>query len=597
VIVPTPVWLLGLGLLLVDFLYGATLLYFAIIMFLVVVLMMRNAVGERREVAAYVVVGAMTIFVLVEFASAYYWVTSAVAPTDLFGVASQDLETNLTYSAYSAAPVLLLLVMFSWVWAPILERSKLAHGILWNHPPTQVNVSRQSVGLEKRLFVAALDLLVIVSVLVFYFCYAAGQMWIVGVDSYWRYLIPLNGLKGQSVYQAILGSLNLYHGLYVGLLYVVQQGTGLSSFSTVKFAPLILSFATSSFVFLAFRTARSFALALLSALCAVFWLPTTLGIWGGIQANWVAYALWMLFLVSYLQTSGKWRVVRFVVQGLLSLGILVLHPWTWGVFLATVVVAELIIMRHRAGLRYGMLNILSAVWLAIPVGVGAFIYAPGVRGDFASATSIYFSSFAHSDMLLVFSGAWQEMFRTWSSFLSPALIVLALFGAFSLTKLEPGVKRYMVAWVAVWCVGSFLVAPLGYVPAHPAHSETQLWRMLYLSPLPILLALGVTKIVDLSSRLKLTLPDQVTWVEPTVLLGLVGAFSIPLFIITLPLMRLALLAMGAVSVLLLTYKVQVGTCVRVMVLAIVMLIIVNAAFRSLFPLLIDPHNLYPLTGL
>src|SRR5208282_6150432 len=82
-------------------------------------------------------------------------------------------------------------------------------------------------------------------------------------------------------------------------------------------------------------------------------------------------------------------------------------------------------------------------------------------------------------------------------FLSPILLLICVVGAFGLSG--GGIARnYLFAWVVVWCVGSIMVAPMGYNSTNPAIGETLLWRMLYVSPLPILLALGIQRCIDLS---------------------------------------------------------------------------------------------------
>ena len=577
----------GVILLLINLSYGIPIVYLAVII-LALVASARLAEGEeRRTTVAYLVVGAMTIFAMIECASIYYWVTSAVSPRGLFGVASQDLETALIYSAYPAAPALLLIILFSWVWIPIVTWARCN---LRNKSLAPTNAPKQTERMNGRLFTASLGLLAILSILVFSFLYVAGRTWIVGVDSIWRYLKPLNSLSGQTVLQAVLASLRIGHGVYLVVLYAVKSGTGISSFAIVKFAPLILTFCTSSFALLAFRSTRSNSLALMSAISAIMWLPTTLGIFGGIQANWLAYALWMLFLASYLNGSDRLRVVRFIAQSLLSVGILMLHPWTWGVFLATVIVATLLSVRRLTDLRRGVTGVLSVVWLAIPIALGVFIYLPGIRADIANAFLLYSSSLLHPNVMFKFFGAWSEMWREWSSFLSPTLIIIALVGAFALAELDGDTKRYVLAWVAIWCVGSLLAAPLGYNPAKLATSQTQLWRMLYVSPLPILLALGIKKFVDLLGRLEIPLSGGISWAQPTLLSAVICASSLPLFIVTTPIIRMISLVSGTVAILLLTVSLPADSSARIMIMIVLILIIVNAAFRSLFPLLLDPHN-------
>jgi hypothetical protein len=141
------------------------------------------------------------------------------------------------------------------------------------------------------------------------------------------------------------------------------------------------------------------------------------------------------------------------------------------------------------------------------------------------------------------------------------------------------------------------VAAIGYLPADAAISETQLWRMLYLSPLPILLALGVSKFVNLSTRFVITGPSVAPRLQAAVLSVTIGAFSLSLFLFATPIIRFGSVMAGTLAVMLLTYRFHVRDSPKLMILIVLILIIVNATFRSLFPLLLDPHNLIPPTSI
>jgi hypothetical protein len=589
-------WISGIILLPIRADYGIFLTYLAVVAIALATFKESSKVHERSEEVASLILGATSLIAFIECASAYYWVVAAFSPQAMFGVASQNLERDLTYAAYPIAPLLLLIIMSSWVWVPLLSRTRpRLHGSETN-PTAESDTGKVGVW-DRRLFLLSLDAFAILSILVFYFLYAAGQLWVVGVDSQYRYVIPLHTLKEFSLFHALAASLSLGHGIYLGLLLIMERLTGLSPFLLVKYAPLMFTFCTSTLTFLAFRGTGRSDFAFLAALCTIFWIPTTIGIWAGIQANWIAYMVWMFFLATYLNRSEKPWWVSFVLQGLLSLGVLMLHPWTWGVFLATIIVASLFAVRRPADFRRGLKAGVSAVWLAVPIGVGALVYPSGVGGDISSAFALYSFPLAHVDSIFtLFPGAWLEMWRVWSSFLSPTLILIALVGAFALNELQGEMKRYLLAWLVVWCLGSVLVAAIGYLPADAAISETQLWRMLYLSPLPILLALGVSKLVNLSSRFVTSGttpgPRKFARLQPIVLSAAIAAPSLPLFIFATPLIRLGSVIVGLVAVVLLTHRFQLTNSPRLMIAILLILIIVNATFRSLFPLLLDPHNLY-----
>ena len=585
-------WLAGVILLPIISSYGTSLIYLAVVALTLATFNGSSKAHGRSGEVAYFILGATSIIALVEFASVYYWVAAAFSPQALFGVASQNLEADLTYAPYPIASWLLLIIMSSWFWVPILGRTTSRLQPSATRSDTQPETREHGLT-DRRRFFLFLDVFAILSLLVFYFLYAAGQLWVVGVDSQYRYVMPLTALNGLGFFHALKASLSLGHGIYLGLLLVVERVTGLNSFLVVKYAPPLLTFFTAMLSFLAFWRAPPPNFAFLAAVCTIFWVPTTIGIWAGIQSNWTAYALWMFFLACVFNQSAKSREISFLLQGLLSLGILVIHPWTWGVFLGTLVVAFLFGVRPRAGFNHRFTAVESAIWLAFPIGVGAFVYLSGVSGDISNALVLYAFPFVHMDLVFkLFPGAWLEMSRTWSSFLSPTLILIAFVGAWALNELHGETRRYLLAWVVVWCVGSILVGAIGYLPADAAISETQLWRMLYLSPLPILLALGVSKLMNLSSRFVTSGPPRFARLQPIILSAAIALPSLSLFLFATPLIRLGSVIAGVTAVGLLTNRLQLKDSPKLMITIVLILIIVNAAFRSLFPLLLDPHNLY-----
>ncbi len=540
--------------------------------------------SEVRGVAiGDVLAPTLSIFVLIEASPLYYWAGAALNPHGQVGLLSQELELNLTFSLFPIAIGLMLLLLLSWI--PLTIR--------FPRKPLVIRYEPTAKPTNIRLLAASLDLFAILAIIIFFYPYLAGQAWIVGVDSYWRYLNPLNALAGLTMYQAFATSYT--HGLYVAFLYLIELATRMSIFSVVKYAPLILAFATASTVFLAIlKGGWNQELAILSAICTLLWLPTTLGIYAGIQANWVAYLLWMLFLSLYFR-SGTWNVITFVVEGFISFAIFVIHPWTWGVFFTTLLITILVSWR-TAWKDRSVRGALAAVIIALPVGAGAYEVLPNLRYDMMNALGLYASPVIQPSSLLTFGSAMQELFVNWTPFISPLLLLLCLVGVYSLSGRQGGARNYLVAWIVTWFIGSILVAPSGYNPTNPGVSETGLWRMLYVSPLPILLALGLEKCLDISKRWQIPSLGE-NWPRKSHLTSLaLIAVSAGLFLFEDPLVRLAILAGVVVGVIVVEFKFPRYQTARSFLAVILILLLVNAAFRSLYPLLLDPHSLFGPVG-
>jgi hypothetical protein len=578
------VWIVALTLASLGQPYAAPTLYAIVVTVAILNVMMSES---RRLATANFLLYTLAFLALIEFAALCYWAGAALNPPARIGSMSEALEVNLTFSLYPIVMLVMVLLLFSWVWIPLVSRFPKLRS------PASLPSQHPAQGWTLRLVAASFDLFVIVSILVFFYPYMAGQTWIVGVDSIIGYLGPLNELAGVTLSQAFFTSSR--HGLYLFLLYLIQTATGASSFSIVKYAPLVLGFGTTSVAFLTIlRGGWSVRLAILASLSAVLWLPTTLGMYAAIQANWFAYILWMLFLSFYF-TKKKWSAVTFISQGLLSITIFVVHPWTWGVFMFSLLLTA--IMSRRTIWRSRCFQaVYAALITVLAVGIAAYGLLPSLTFDFISTIRLYALPIVHPTNLSSIGGAFVEMFLGWSSFLSPVLLVICLLGAYSLTGRKGIMKNYIVAWTATWCLGSFLVAPLGYSALSPATSETQLWRMLYLSPLPLLLALGMEKCLTLREFSTNNISQSASRYLPMLLSALLFIAGAGLFTFSNPIIRLAIVLAASIAVLALSTLFPRRQIAQILIASILLMILVNAAYRSLYPLLLDPHNLLPPTG-
>src|SRR5208282_3293109 len=138
--------------------------------------------------------------------------------------------------------------------------------------------------------------------------------------------------------------------------------------------------------------------------------------------------------------------------------------------------------------------------------------------------------------------ALADLFVNWGSFLPPLLLLISLVGAYALHSEEGIIRNYLLAWIAAWCFGSIIVAPLGYNYANPLVGETELWRMLYISPLPILLAMGIAKCFDLTKHLDTFGIDRNSRRLHTLLSAIFIVAGGSLFIFSDPLLRLVVVS-------------------------------------------------------
>jgi hypothetical protein len=545
--------------------------------------------GARRVAITEVLPSALSIFALVEWPSLFYWVAAAINPQARVGILSPELEANLTFFLYPLAIPIMLLLLFAWLWVPLIPRLfRLRGRLLVRYEP-----SPQKPNL--RTIVAAVDLFVIVSIIVFFYPYLAGQTWVVGQDSFWRYIDPLNALVGLTPSQAFNTSAS--HGVYVVFLYLIQSATGLSSVSIVKYAPLVLAFCTALAVFFAAsRGGWNFQLAILTSISTLLWLPTILGIYVAIQANWVALLFWMIFLAIFFGNSEA-NIASYLILAILSLIILFVHPWTWGVFATTLLLTALL-SRKSIWSQHCSRTLVAALVLPLPVGIAAYSLSPSLSSDFLNTIQVYISGPVNPSSLLIFGDALVNMFANLGPILSPALLLLSLVGAYALSRRRGIAANYLIAWIAAWCVGSILVAPSWLNSTNPGLSETGLWRMLYISPLPFLLALGMEKCISISKQPMVPERSKSVLSRVVPLLSIVPfvATGAGLFVFWDPNVRLILVAVALIIVLLLVVALPKYRILDALIVSVLALLLLNVAFRSLFPLVLDPHTIFPLPG-
>jgi hypothetical protein len=543
----------------------------------------------RRVAVTEILPSALVVFVLVEWSSLFYFVAAALNPHGGVNMLPAKLEADLTFSLYPLAIPIMLLLLFSWLWVPLIQRLSRRRG------PLLVRYKPPPLKPDLRTIVAALDLFAIVAVIVFFYPYLAGQTWVVGQDSHWNYIDPVNGFSGLTPSQAF--NMPALHGVYVVFLYLIQLASGLTPVSIVKYAPLPLSFFTAVAVFFATqRAAWNLQLSILTSISTLLWLPTTLGIYVAIQANWLALLVWMIFLAVYFSGTER-AITTYLILAVLSLIILLLHPWTWGVFVTTLLFTA-IISRRNAWAKHCARALAASLTLALPVGIAAFAFSPSLRYDFLGTIQLYSSGPVNPTSLLNFGGALMNLFANLGPVLSPTILLISLLGAYTLCRRRDITASYMLAWMAASCVGSILIAPSGFTPTNPGFSETGIWRVLYDSPLPFLLALGLEKCISISKRpISPSNSENIrSRVIPLLSMAPFVVTSAGLFMFWDSNVRLLLVCAALVLALLFMVMLPNYRPLDVLIVSLLALLLFNAAFRTLFPLVLDPHSIFVPPG-
>jgi hypothetical protein len=558
-----------------------------------------------RSTVAKALIYLLALFSALEISSAAYY---ALRPFNLASSAAAGqldavIDLQLSYAAYGLLPWLYIGFLTSWFWVPVVNRFWKKARILTQPtaepPPNRTSRELLSVILDPKFVLA-----IAVAVFIGYYPYFQNTPWLVGTDSYWRYYDPLLRMNAKGGAAALRQALGERHPVPVMLLYGVQQLTQLDPFQVVKLSPVFLTLFLA-FAFLCFLGRKnSSSLGLLAFLFSILSATTALGLYSSIIANWMVLVAWIAFL-AYLgfRTDEHFRLRDFLALFMLSTLMIIIHPWTWGVFAVVILAASIfaLVQEKRKSLRVGGSMILIIV-VDVAFGLLSITYLAGSEGwRVVDALDLYTYVFQNPSTIFEFWPALNWTTKFWSAFFSPIYIFLAILGVFALVRTDISTwrRRLILSWIFVSMIGSILVAPVGFVPNSPASSDSQLWRMLFLTPFQVTAPLAV---MWLSRRSSLDRSNAETagsgndcawvpaaWVLMVMLLGILMAFAptilgLSSLLLVIPIITSVCIekAAGREGVFL-SYAIQTA-CI---------LFAFNFTARAIAQLLIDPHNYLP----
>ncbi len=545
----------------------------------------------------------LVFFATIEISSATYY---ALRPFNLagslpLGQLDAQVELQLAYAPFKILPWLYVGFLTSWFWVPVVN-------VFWKSntkriPPDEpkLDLTSPPSALYSFLVDPRFFLAIALATFIGYYPYFQNSPWLVGTDSYFRYYDPLLDMNSKGGLAAFRLALREWHPVPLMFLYVVHLLTGIDLFQVVKLSPLFLTIALG-FAFWWFMARKGpSSRGLLAFTFSTLSATTALAMYSSSVANWAVLVLWVVFSGYFVLSAARhFRVSDFFVLLFVSTLMLIIHPWTWGVFAAFMVVtsAVAIVQERRNALRVSVSPILIVV-IDVAFGLFSIRYLAGSQGwRVVDALSYYTYVFKNPNTIFEFWPALDWTTRIWSPFFSPIYIFLAIIGVFVLLRKEVSTwqRRLILSWIFVSMIGSILVAPIGYVPNSPASSDSQLWRLVFLTPFQVTAPLAV---IWLSNRNKLTVETGDvrgghTWLPGAWLLtvlsfGILVAFA-PY---TLGLALLLLLIPIITSYYIERSSGREAELLGYIIQAICVLIAFNYVCRALSQLLINPHSYVP----
>ena len=564
---------------------------------------------STRTFVSRVLIYFLSYVVAIEISSGMYYVVRSFDQFTVIGKVDAGIELQLSYASYGLLPWLYAAFLFSWIWGPLVVWLSRKTGFFQLGSKTQLMSdqdviarsslrTRLSVLSDYRLFIA-----LAVAAFIGYYPYFENPPWLVGTDAYWRYYDPLIRMNAKGVMGGFVQALGERHPLSLAVLYLAQLVFHTTAFEVVRLAPLFLVVALGFFTWW-FLAARNFIeFGLMVFMLSIMSITTTVGMYSSILANWMALVVWMAFFgyVAFRSDRG-FRVLDTIPLLVMSTLILFIHPWTWGVFAASIAVVAIatLFQEKRKGLRAGTI-LVSIIVIDVLVAFLSLKLFEASQGWRVSETlDLYTWVAKNPESLFVFWNTVTRLTQVWAPFFSPLYIATSILGVLYLqsTNLTPWRRRLILGWLCASMIGSILVAPIGWDPTQPKESESQLWRMLFLTPFQLTAPFGIALITDCLRKLgmrkwdKSSIKDSYNPIRG-VFLAIVSVAG-------------ALLALTPIEgrLILVTLPVAVGLVIvkagkdeprllSDMILAGFLLVAFNYATRSLAQLLISPHNFRP----
>ena len=431
------------------------------------------------------------------------------------------VETEISNIAYPATAHLMLLLFYSWAWIPLGRNlsAKIDHsGILgraWRKRQPSIKVElpdfreeraegdQHPMRLGRTNSALILGCVVAISGFLVLSPYIS-QSRFVGVDSKTYDTVLSQMIDLEAARKIILEDAGP-KATYFLLLYLIKALTGLSAMTVVKIAAVIpASLLPISAYLLPRYAARNDSLALLSSLIAVLSFNTTVGMFSGIYANWLALSFVILSFALLIKASTQNSRRALAASIVTSSLVLLTHALSWIVFMGVLCfysATSLLALRFwkNAETRRDLLFSLS-----ILLANGAFtVLLLGLSNLLSINLSAklvvrYVSNFpilgADSPSRFLHHITLTMTEYVAGLLANPLIYFLAILGA-----LQGGCRKSFERLLFSWLIPTSVIFPL--------ITSYDQWRILYLMPIQILAALGVFQMMR---RAGLLLPNQVS---------------------------------------------------------------------------------------
>src|SRR5205809_2507773 len=286
--------------------------------------------------------------------------------------------------------------------------------------------------------------------------------------------LPLLNALQYSFVQGLDGS----RPLLLVLFYLVGSA-GVSPSQIIEYTPMLLAplLSLSAYTFVRYGNGSA-RFAGLTALFSSVSFYSTVGLWGGYYANWLALILVYFFLTSLLVFSRSPSKVKYGTMYALSVALFLTHPWTWVLIAAVCLVFSVTLWKETRNLVHlkSITGIIATGIILDLVKSWAFS-SRGVAADVATKAP-------NAGVLLSFwNNLVDGLLFTHGGLLANWLVLgLGLVGVLVL-RLKDWFERLLLLWVAVRSIAFVLLDSY-----HQA-------RIVYDLPIPLLVSITVVSLL------------------------------------------------------------------------------------------------------
>jgi hypothetical protein len=217
------------------------------------------------------------------------------------------------------------------------------------------------------------------------------------------------------------------------------------------------------------------------------------------------------------------------------------------------------------------------------LGSGALVFAAGSdteRAKLIEAVSNFSAPLGEPSLIQHPFNVIYDALRIWSPFLNPLLMILVVAGVVLLVReRSSSYKIFMLSWMVVAGIGTFFAVTL----------ETEIWRIWYLQPLWLLGATGIKGFLQMSNSAWDGRASYLIAAKTPLIIGIAG---LAVFLLD-PVVGSVIFYVAALSIVVIHLGGQRANAKTILASAFILFVLVfflNHALRSLYPLILDPHN-------